>query len=193
MHRANHTPPPIAGSLLCSGSSRSQERATAQTPHPWHRLREQDLLTAPGGSSSSLHRERLRYCTWQGQEGRVTPGWLQHQAHRPASFFYGTASCRGRNPFSKYSFLQEKERHLRETGTFPRSAPRSISLDQLTDSTWVGTLCFLALCRSDTAPGLRGILRPGKHDRHTISMERSVCRRGRRLQECCPKVLAFRP
>ncbi len=51
--------------------------------------------------------------------------------------------------------------HLREIGTFPRNAPPSISVDQLTDSTWVGTRCFRALCRRDTAPGLRGILRPG--------------------------------
>lgn len=42
----------------------------------------------------------------------------------------------------------------------PRSAPRSISADQLTDTMCVGTPAAFARCSNDTAPFCRGIRRP---------------------------------
>ena len=59
--------------------------------------------------------------------------------------------------------------HLWETGILPLSAPRSISLDQLTESTCVGIVQFLALCSSGTAPGLKEILRPTSMSASTTS------------------------
>lgn len=94
--------------------------------------------------------------------------WLLRQAPRSAFPLTGLCARCGRRGRAR----------LRDIGTFPRSVPCSISPDQLTDNTWVGTLCLRALCRSETAPGLKGILRPGSRRQQRISMVGATARSG---------------